>query len=116
MGRRAGWLTFSSLERLAILGDERLERHRGTAAELLDEVVRALEDAVLVVDHDLFEMLDEEGIAGTRFRSNSPYKVMADSPNPASDLRTSRLNSSKSTCLYWTSLPRTRPRTCAVSS
>ena len=27
-----------------------------------------------------------------------------------------RLNSSKSTCLYWTSLPRTRLRTCAVSS
>src|SRR6516165_41572 len=27
-----------------------------------------------------------------------------------------RLNSSKSTCLYWTSLPRTRPRTRAVSS
>ena len=37
-------ITRRSLERLEILGDERLERHRGTAAELLDEVVGALED------------------------------------------------------------------------
>ena len=51
------------LERLAMLVDERLERHRRTAAELLDEVVRALEDPVLVVDRDLPQVLEEEIVA-----------------------------------------------------
>ena len=44
----------------AMLLDERFERHRRPAADLLDEVVRAREDPVLVVDGDLMEVLEEE--------------------------------------------------------
>jgi hypothetical protein len=54
----AGGPSGGLVERLAVLGDERLECHRGTAAELLDEVVGALEDPVLVVDDDLTEVLE----------------------------------------------------------
>jgi hypothetical protein len=42
------------LESPAVLGDERLERHRRPAAELLDEVVRARENPVLVVDRGCY--------------------------------------------------------------
>jgi hypothetical protein len=59
-------LADASDESRSMLLDERLERHRGTAAELLDEVVGALEDAVLVIDRDLFEVLEEEGILTAR--------------------------------------------------
>src|SRR5262249_60505420 len=40
-------------ERRAVLLDERLERHGRPATELLDQAVRASEDAILVVDRDL---------------------------------------------------------------
>src|SRR5262249_9318345 len=59
----AGDRPVRSIEGRAMLLDERLEGHRGMAAELLDKVIRACEDAVLVVDRDLFQMLNEEGIA-----------------------------------------------------
>ena len=52
----------ASDESRAILGDERFERHGRTAADLLDVVVRAREDPVLVIDRDLAKMLEEEGI------------------------------------------------------
>ena len=58
-----------------MLLDERLERRRGTAAEFLNEVVGAREDPVLVVDHDLLDVLDEEGIAGTRLPLQFPIHV-----------------------------------------
>ena len=90
------------LESLAVLRDERLERHRRPAAELLDQVIRAREDAVLVVDRDLAQVLEEEIIAG-------PARAFL----PASQ---AVWNSSKSTCLYRICLPSTRLRTCAVSS
>ncbi len=53
------------LERRAVLLDERLERQRRTAAKLLHKLVRALENAVLMVDRDLLQVLHREGIAGT---------------------------------------------------
>ena len=76
-----------SLEGRAMLLDERLERHRRTAAELLDEVVRALEDPVLVVDRDL------PAGAGTGRNCSRPACLPARLAGPV-------LNSSKSTCLY----------------
>ena len=63
-----------------MLLDERLERRRGTAAELLHEVVGALEDPVLVVDHDLLDVLDEEGIAGTWLPIQFPIQVPGGCP------------------------------------
>ncbi len=50
-GRRKRPTVGRSFEGPAMLLDERFERHRGPSAELLDEVVGAFEDAVLVVDH-----------------------------------------------------------------
>jgi hypothetical protein len=43
-----------------MLFGEGLERHRRTAADLLDGVVRTREEPVLVVDCDPVEMLEEE--------------------------------------------------------
>src|SRR5262249_38460195 len=53
-------------ERRAVLLDERLKRHGRPATELLDQVVRAREDSILVVDRDLSEMLEQEGILAAR--------------------------------------------------
>src|SRR5215471_12993241 len=49
-------------EGLTVLGDELLERRRLASADLLDHVVRAGKDTVLVIDGDFTQMLDEEGI------------------------------------------------------
>ena len=49
-----------SLQGLAMLGDELFECQERVVAEPLDVVIRAREDAVLVVDHDRAEMLAEE--------------------------------------------------------
>src|SRR6516162_10334142 len=46
--------------------DERLERHGRASAKLLDQVVCASEDAILVVDRYLSEMLEQEGILAAR--------------------------------------------------
>jgi hypothetical protein len=51
-----------SHERCAVLLGKCLERHGRPATELLDQVVRASEDAILVIDRDLTEMLEQEGI------------------------------------------------------
>src|SRR5262245_60085263 len=56
------WL---SGEGLTVLGDELLERRRLASADLLDHVVRAGEDTVMVIDGDFPQMLDEEGIPCT---------------------------------------------------
>src|SRR5437879_13366214 len=53
------WL---SGEGLTVLGDELLERRRLASADLLDHVVRAGKDPVLVIDGDFPQMLDEEGL------------------------------------------------------
>src|SRR6267142_3665538 len=52
-----------SSESCAVLVDKLLQRHRRPAAELLDEVVRALENPVLVVDRDLPQVLEKELVA-----------------------------------------------------
>src|SRR5262249_31999326 len=52
------WL---SDEGRTVLGDELLERRRLASADLLDHVVRAGKDTVLVIDGDFMQMLDEEG-------------------------------------------------------
>src|SRR5262245_62525561 len=49
-----------------MLLDERLERQRRASAKLLDQVVRAREDTILVVDRDLSEVLEQEGILAAR--------------------------------------------------
>src|SRR5260370_38052261 len=49
-----------SLERLAMLLDEGLQRHGRAAADLLDQVVGAGKDAVLVVGRHLAAVLQEE--------------------------------------------------------
>lgn len=49
-----------SLEGLAVLLDEGLQRHGRAAADRLDHVVGAGEDASLVVERDLADVLQEE--------------------------------------------------------
>src|SRR5438132_2493376 len=77
-----------SLEGLAMLGDELFKRHRRTAAELLDVVIRAREDAVLVVDHDVAEVLEDEIIpreslaALSRSSSVAARRVVGFGPSP----------------------------------
>jgi hypothetical protein len=51
-------------ERRAVFLDEHLERHGRPATELLDQVIRAREDAVLVINGDLPQVLEEEVIDG----------------------------------------------------
>ncbi len=51
---------FVSLERLAVLLDEGLQRHGRAAADPLDQVVRAGEDAGLVVNRHLADVLHGE--------------------------------------------------------
>ena len=51
---------FVSLEGLAVLLDEGLQRHGRAAADRLDHVVGAGEDASLVVERDLADVLQEE--------------------------------------------------------
>ena len=57
-------LADASDESRAMFLDERLERHRRTAADLFDEIVRAGENPVLMIDGDLVEVLEEEVIPG----------------------------------------------------
>jgi len=45
-----------------VLGDELHERRRLASADLLDHVVRAGKDTVLVIDGDFPQVLDEEGL------------------------------------------------------
>src|SRR5580704_14210311 len=52
-----------SLEGLAMLGDELFERHRRASSDLLDQVIRAGEDAVLVIECDLAQVLEQEIVA-----------------------------------------------------
>src|SRR5262245_385158 len=54
-------------ERRAVLLDERLERRGRTATEPLDQVIRAREDAVLMIDGDLPQVLEEEVIDGPAY-------------------------------------------------
>src|ERR1700757_878025 len=51
---------FVSRERLAVLLDEGLQRHGRAAADRLDQIVRAGEDAGLVVDRHLADVLQGE--------------------------------------------------------
>ena len=51
---------FLSLEGRTMLGDELLERHRLASADLLDHVIRAGKDTVLVIDRDLSQMLERK--------------------------------------------------------
>ena len=108
-----------SFEGRAVLLDECLERHRRSAAELLDKVVGAGEDPVLMVDRDLLQVLHGEGIPGiSDFPPSSPYMFLEDAPSTGlcrTDFIMAR-NASKGTCLYSTGFPSTRPRTAAVSS
>src|SRR6516225_2896269 len=66
------WL---SGEGLTVLGDELLERRRLASADLLDHVVRAGKDTVLVIDGDFPQMLGEEGLLGTI--AQLPYSMSA---------------------------------------
>src|SRR5271166_609841 len=58
-------LADASDERRAMFLDECLERHRRTTADLFDEIVRAGENPVLVIDRDLVKVLEEEVIPGS---------------------------------------------------
>lgn len=57
-------LADASDESRAMFLDERLERHRRPSADLFDEIVRAGENPVLMIDGDLVEVLEEEVIPG----------------------------------------------------
>ena len=62
-----------------MLGDELVERRRLASADLLDHVVRAGKDTVLVIEGDFPQMLGEEGLLGpSGFCSNSPYRPLAE--------------------------------------
>src|SRR5262249_3626050 len=81
-----------------MLVDERLERQGRASAQLLDQVVGAREDAILVVDRDLSEMLEQEGILAARIlaaRLQDPAELLEVhllvvdvlAEHPAQDLR-----------------------------
>src|SRR5947208_2461394 len=53
----------ASDKKCTILCDKLLERHWRPSSDLLDEVIRAREDTVLVIDRDLAQVLKEEVIA-----------------------------------------------------
>ena len=62
-----------------MLLDERLERHGRASAKFLDQVVRASEDAILVVYRDLSEMLEQERILAARIlpaRLHAPTELL----------------------------------------
>ena len=52
-----------SSESCAVLVDKLLQRHRRAAADFFDEIIRAGEDAVLMINGDFTQMLDGEGIS-----------------------------------------------------
>ena len=52
-------------ESCAVLIDKLLQRHRRAAADFFDEIIRASEDAVLVINGNFTQMLDGEGISLT---------------------------------------------------
>src|SRR5262249_43344823 len=90
--------TRNSGEGRTMLLDERLERHGRASAKLLDQVVRASEDAILVVDRDLSEVLEQEGILAARIlpaRLQGPAELLEVhllevdvlAEHPAQDLR-----------------------------
>ena len=64
-----------------MLRDKLLERHRRPSSDLLDEVIRAREEAVLVIDRDLAQVLDQEGVAGRKGGRNEFLR-------PSRDVRT----------------------------
>src|SRR6516164_10415732 len=81
-----------------MLLDERLERQGQASAKFLDQVVRAGEDAILVVDRDLSEMLEQKGILAARIlpaRLEGPAELLEVdllvldvlAEHPAQDLR-----------------------------
>src|SRR5260370_6385293 len=54
----------------AVLTDKLLQRHRTAAANLFNEIIRPSEDAVLMIDGDFTQMLDDKGVStrlGCRF-------------------------------------------------
>src|SRR5262245_4965859 len=73
---------FISLERLAMPLDEGLQRHGRAAANPLDQVVGAGEDAGLVVGRHLAEVLQEE-----RLLEHAPLQLLHLAvPGPGADL------------------------------
>src|SRR6516225_12198741 len=77
---------------------ERLVCNGRASAKLLDQVVRASEDAILVVDRDLSEMREQEGILAARIlpaRLQGPAELLEVhllvvdvlAEHPAQDLR-----------------------------
>src|SRR5262249_21778754 len=101
-----------------VLVDKCFERRRRPTTNRFDQVVRAGEDPVLVVDGDLAQVLDDERIARLAVWClfNSPYNPPALCPAgglcPPAAIIWSMV--SMLTCLYWTSFPSTRLRTLAI--
>jgi hypothetical protein len=75
-----------SLEGLVMLGDEFLERHPRPSSDLLDEVIRAREQAVLVIDWALPQVLDQERVAAASANIFLP-PIRRNSPRPTSPAR-----------------------------
>src|SRR5258705_8218799 len=46
-----------------VLTDKLLQRHRTAAANLFNEIIRPSEDAVLKIDGDFTQMLDDKGVS-----------------------------------------------------
>jgi hypothetical protein len=53
----------ASNKEFTMLRDKLIERRRRPTSDLLDEVIRAREDAVLVIDRDFTQMLHGEGLS-----------------------------------------------------
>ena len=63
-----------SSEGCAVLLDKRLQRQRRVAADFFDEIIRAGEDAILVINGDFTQMLDEKGLSA-RFRCRFEFAI-----------------------------------------
>src|SRR5215831_19143078 len=61
------WQSYSRSKGSAVLVNEFLQCHRTAAANLFNEIIRPSEDAVLMIDGDFTQMLDDKGVS-TRLR------------------------------------------------
>src|SRR5258708_31337376 len=63
-----------SSESCEVLIDKLLHRHRRAAADFFDEIIRASEDAVLVINGDFTQMLHGKGLS-TRLRCRFEFAI-----------------------------------------
>src|SRR5260370_42225231 len=71
---KTAWRTRPSSARCAVLIDKLHQRHRRAAADFLEEIIRAGEDAVLVIDGDFTQMLHGKRLS-TRLQCRFEFAI-----------------------------------------